>query len=86
MYVNMDNYKKEDIRDEYKKGIVVGYENAIEDLDSAVFNYIDELDLPSETMKEIISQSVRHFAKYAKGYLSDQRDMFVVASIDGQLE
>lgn len=84
MTADTKNYDKEDIKSENSRGFIDGYEQAADDLDCIFSNYFDGAEEPSETLAKIKKEMVGDFVRYAKSYLSDQRDQFVVRILDSE--
>lgn len=76
------DYKEENIKDDFKAGIVRGYEMAAEDLQCALDNYCAENDDDIQIIKELRVQIANNVVEYCKKFILEQKDWAVVAILD----
>lgn len=74
--------KAEFIKDDYKAGIVRGYELAAEDLQSALDNYCAENDDDIQIINELRVQIANNVVEYCKKFILEQKDWAVVSILD----
>lgn len=87
MYLDMSKYNIEDLKDEKEKAFIEGHAEALEDLESALDNYL--ADLPDENIKIIAGlkeQIASDFVRYAKDYIRFCNDTMIINALDRQGE
>ena len=84
MTIDMDNYSVDDLKDPKSIGFIDGMEEASEDLECAKVGYLGNLELPSESLANIVRELIEDFVEYAQEYIDDQRDNALVAFLDKQ--
>jgi hypothetical protein len=85
MYIDPEVYKKEEIKDEAYRAWVDGYDLAIEDIDTALNNYVNELEGEElETFLKIQTEIASDFAGYLKDYFYGNRLEMIASILDGQ--
>ena len=84
MYLDMDKYQKEDIKDPSDRSYVDGFELAMEDIKYALSNYEEEYDDSLPALQKICLEVASDFADYLQHYMTCTRDSLVVSILDGQ--
>lgn len=86
MYVDMERYREEDVRDRGSVAYLNGYMAAYDDVDPAFNSYCENVlsEIPSKTMRKIAKEICSGFADYVKQYIHDERDMALVQILDEQ--
>lgn len=84
MHNNMEHYKKKDIKSDFRKGFIDGYEAAIKDLQNARDFYLDNNEEPINAFRELQEQITEDFSDYAVQFLQEQRDQELVAILENQ--
>lgn len=82
MYIDMEKYKKKDIKSVSGKSLIEGFELALEDIDYALSNYEDEYDESLPTMTKMCLEVAKDFAEYLKHYMGCTRDELLVSILD----
>ena len=84
MYLDMEKYKKDDIKNPEARAYICGIEDSINFLDNAKENYFDEISVESSshTLLTIHKELINHFVEWARQFLQDERDEQIVAFID----
>lgn len=86
MYVDMENYKEEDVKDRGSVAYLNGYMAAYNDVDPAFETYKENVlsEIPSETMRKMTEEICRNFADHVKRFIHDERQMALVSILDEQ--
>lgn len=85
MFFDMSNYTIEDLKNKEEKAYIDGYKAAIEDLQSALDNYLEDQEddiLVFSSLRDGIAES---FTDFATDHLSDTIDLFLVSALDEQV-
>lgn len=86
MYVDMERYREEDVRDRGSVAYLNGYMAAYDDVDPAFNSYCENVlsGIPSETMRKTAEEICRSFADHVKQFIRDERKMALVQILDEQ--
>ena len=84
MTIDMTNYQKENIEKETDKAFINGFEQAIKEVDTALFNYFDNQEEMPEIFQKIDKDVTTFFVQYLKDFLYSTRDNFLVSILDEQ--
>lgn len=87
MYIDMDNYKIEDLKNEKDKQFILGYDFATDSLKDALYNYLDECRGDDHSIAEFerLRKSILNkFVVYAQEFLKNTNDLLLVEALDKQ--
>lgn len=85
MVFDMKHYRFEDIKSEEDKCWIDGYKLAMEDVNTALANYIDNLeDEQISSFKTIQAEVASDFVNYLLHFMESGKDEMIVSVLDGQ--
>ena len=84
MYFDKSNCNIEDLKDKEERAYIDGYKAAIEDLQSALDNYL-EVQEDDILVFSSLTEIAAAFTNFATDYLSDYIDLFLVSALDEQV-
>lgn len=87
MYVDMNNYKLEDLKNVADREFLQGHRYSIHLLDVALDNYLDECNLDDTSIpafEKLRASILKKFVGYAKDYFRDENNLLLVDALDKQ--
>lgn len=85
MYIDPNIYKKEEIKNDSDRAWVDGYDLAIEDIDIALNNYVNDLEGEElETFLKVQTEIASDFAGYLKDFFYANRLEMIASILDEQ--
>ena len=87
MYIDMENYKIEELKDVADREFLQGHRYSIHLLDVALDNYLDECSMDDTSIpafEKLRASILKKFVGYAKDYFRRENDMLLVDALDRQ--